>query len=400
MKSKIDPELKKILDADKLVCREFKLFAASIKTEPTRKTYYYSLDCFMEFADFKSYARIKELDTKKLVEMLQDYTLSLSHLARGSVNVRLSAVELFLKINMITYHQLPFRSLIKNDEIKPAGEKPYTTKEIQQMLKVTNKLRSIALILFFSSTAARPGAIQDQGTGKFLKKGDFEEFPDGCMCVTIYEGTTSEYSAFLTPESSDAIKLYWNEREQANEILNDESPAFANFLTSLHAKNTHLSYIGVHQIMIPIIKHAGITRKLIRSNRYDKSEVYGMRKRWDTIVSDTPNFSRNAKESMMNHDLGLEGHYYKPTPEKLFKSFRLAIKELTISDEQRVKAELLLVKQTNDERETLQLQITEINKKLRLVSDDKKEETRVEISPEKRDQIIKVLAENNLSLKG
>jgi len=86
LQPKINPELKLILDEDKLTCEEFILFNGAIQTEPTRKSYHYGLDCFMEYCNFKSYDMIKLLDTEKLQKLLMKYTISLDNYSKSTIN--------------------------------------------------------------------------------------------------------------------------------------------------------------------------------------------------------------------------------------------------------------------------------------------------------------------------
>jgi len=87
-------------------------------------------------------------------------------------------------------------------------------------------------------------------------------------------------------------------------------------------------------IMAIVVKSVN---KVKNGNRYDVPKNHGYRKYMATIIKNTPKISVTMSEKLVNH-IGVvqtDGSYFKPTIEKMFESYKLAIPELTISDKLR-----------------------------------------------------------------
>jgi len=335
--------------------RSFILFEKAIKSEAARDVYTYSLHEFMKFSKIKKYDVLAKIKTDKIKKLLKDWVLSLSEkeLKATSIRSKLSAVELFLDMNEVTYPKKVLHKLIPSDDYVIGGDIPYTNEEIQKMLSTTTKLRTKAIIHFLASTGARPATIVDP----ILKLKHLEEMPDGCMGIRLYEGSKQAYWAFLTPEATSALKQYHDSRKLNGENLTPESPVFANFPKSSWIKKyDHMSVKAIREVISHILKAAGIERKK-DGNRYDKAIVYGFRKRFATILKLDNNVNSNIAEKLMAHRRGLDGAYFKPTKEQCFSEFVKAIQSLTISDEARDKAQIMKLEQEKSEVEELKEEI-------------------------------------------
>jgi len=261
--------------------RSFTLFERAIRSEATRIVYTNSLHAFMKFAKIKNYDDIVNISTNKLHQLLSDWVMFLSQKGLKSITIRskLCAVELFLDMNMKTYHRKVLHKLIPSDDYVRGGDIPFTTEEIQRLLNSTTKLRTKAIIHFLACTGARPGAITDP----ILRLKHLEDMPNGCKVLKLYEGSKEGYWTFLTPEAAKSLSHYLNSRKLNGEKLTDESPLFRNYEKSNSKKQEHLSSRSLRQILFELMKTSGITRKKT-GNRYDKATVYGFRKRFNTIL--------------------------------------------------------------------------------------------------------------------
>jgi len=183
----------------------FTLFEAAIRSEETKKIYKYSLHEFMRFVKIKEYDDIKKLNTDEIQELLEDWVLHLTSKGLKALTIRtkLSAVELFLDMNKMVFYKKILHKLIPSDDYVSGGDKPFTTEEIQKMLKATAKLRSKALIYFLASTGARPASITDP----VLRLKHLEDMPENCKAIKLYDGSRESYWAFLTPEATDALNV-------------------------------------------------------------------------------------------------------------------------------------------------------------------------------------------------
>jgi len=228
--------------------RSFTLFENAIKSETSRKIYTYSLHEFMKFSKIKNYDELAKIKTDKIQKLLENWVLSLRKkgLRATSIRSKLSAIELFLEMNKVTFHKKVLHKLIPSDDYVIGGDIPYTTEEIQKMLSTTTKLRTKAIIHFFASTGARPATIVDP----VLMLKHLEEMPDGCMGIKLYDGSKQGYWAFLTPEATSALKQYHNSRKLNEENLIPESPVFANFPKSSWIKKyDHMSVKAIRHFL-------------------------------------------------------------------------------------------------------------------------------------------------------
>ena len=315
------------------------LFVNGIKTEATKKAYTQTMRKFRDSCKVEDYCDFKTIEPQSLKSHLVSFVSKFkeNNLTYSSANNYLSAVELFLDMNEIPYPKKVIRKLLPSNDVKPGGERPYTTEEIKRMLDCTTKLRTKALILFFASIGPRPNAIHDP---QLCLRHVFE-MQDNCKAVLIYEGSKEEYWGFLTPEASKAYDDYKRSRRLNGEILTEESPMF-------EAKGKPLRDRISRQIMEKIIKKAGIERKK-RGRRYDKALFYGFRKRFNTILKINNSINSNIVEKLMAHKRGLDGVYLKPTREECFQEFRKAIPELAIDQNERLRLENELQQKTISE---------------------------------------------------
>lgn len=254
------------LDKDKETNKAYRKFRQSIKQVTTLRAYNHAVDRFMILSNLKSYDSAIKIKPDKIQDLLENYIISLKNLRFQTANQRLAGIELFFDMNMVLYHKKILRKLLPNNDKISGGRLPYTTEEIQRMLSVTTKLRSKAIIHYFSSTGCKPASIEDP----ILCLKHIEEMPHNCKSVLIYDGSKQGYYAFLTPEASKALDNYLNQRKRNGEILNDESPVFANVVGFPTTKKNNLSQNSARQIIRDTLNKADIERTKI-GKRFDKA---------------------------------------------------------------------------------------------------------------------------------
>jgi len=242
-----------------------------------------------------------------------------------------------------------------NDRI-PGGNVPFTIEEILKIKQAAKKLRDIALIDLLACTGVRPGCLSDP----VLRLKHLEDMPHGCKAIKVYDESREGYFAFLTPEATQSLNRYLKWRKFNGEDLTEESVLFKTY-DNPNTKKNYLTADSVREMLVNLMKLAGIERKKTH-NRYDKSIVYGFRKRFNGILKMNPDVNSNIAEKLMGHNRGLDGNYLKPTREQCFAEFVKAIPELTISDEARDKAKIEKLKIKRSEHEELKAQVDELIK--------------------------------------
>lgn len=335
------------------------LFVNAIKTEATREAYTKSLTKFKEYSRIKTYCQFKKLSNNKLKELLVSYIIHLKskNLSYSTISLYLSSIELFLDMNEIAYPKKVIRKLLPTDDKKQGGERPYTTEEIKRMLSVSPKLRTKALIHFFSSTGIRPNALHDP----IIKVNDLIELPDGCRAILMYKDSKEEYWSFLTQEATNAINNYIRSRRLNGEQIDVDSPLFEN-------KGKVMEFRAIRHVLTRVVKNAGISR-VKKGNRYDKALTYGFRKRFNTILKINNRINPNIAEKLMGHKRGLDGVYLKPTMKECHVEFTKAIPNLTVSDENRDKLKIIKLEKEKTTVEELHIQIKDIHEMQKTIAD-------------------------------
>jgi len=308
----------------------YDLFVNAIRTEATKLSYTTSLEKFKDFCKVKKYSQFTKMSTPKLKAFLVSYLTHLKskNLTHSSISLYLSSIELFLDMNEVSYPKKVIRRLLPTENKKQGGERPYSTDEIKRMLEVSPKLRTKALIHFFTSTGCRPNALHDP----IVKINDLIDLPDGCKSILLYEDSKEESWTFLTPEAVKAIDDYIRSRKLNGEHFDENSPLFEN-------KGNPIAFRAIRHIITRTIKNAGIQRTK-KGARYDKALIYGFRKRFNTILKITDGLNANIAEKLMAHKRGLDGVYLKPTMQECHTEFKKAIIEITINADERQRLEI------------------------------------------------------------
>ncbi len=351
----------------------YQLFLSGIRTEKTREKYEYYLKRFLKETKLKNFSILIELDDETRQDIVEKYIqmLKASGLKRTSVRPVLYAIELFFDMNKKILHKTVLSKMVQGipDHIK-GGEKAYTNEDLKKMLEIANDLRSKALIHFMASLGSRSGVIIDP----ILKFGMTESMPLGCLSVHLYQDSNEHYWGFLTPEATNALHDYRDERIRHGEIITKDSPLFRTDYNEIGQSPVKpLFEDNAFQIIDRIVKKARIERIKI-GNRYDKAINTAFRKRFNTILKTNDNVNINMAEKLMGHSVTvpLDNTYLNALKDTLFLEFKKVISRLTIDDsirlqeENRIKEEKIKeMKIEKDERMTkLENIVDELTKRL------------------------------------
>ena len=318
--------------------RSLSLFENAIHCEATMKLYSTGLQNFMQFVGYTN--RLDEfvsLDSKIIDKHLEDYVMFQSRKNIKGVSIRgyLKPIYLFLDVNRIQYFPKAINRLIPKDKTKKGSSKPFTDKDIQNMLDYTNSTRDKALILFFSSIGSRPAVLVDP----ILCFKHLHAMPNGCKAVLMYAESDEEYWGFLTPEATTALEMYRDERIRKGEIITQDSPLFVIGRKNQFKDESYLSLPALNSIFENLQRKSHV-EKIKSGNRYDKALMYGFRKRFNTILKIDSTVNSNIAEKLLAHKNGLDGVYLKPTREECFSEFTKAIPELTVSKAEKLSLKL------------------------------------------------------------
>ena len=366
--------------------KEFTDFIHDLKSDATKSNYTRTLDQFISWTQtleiknqFNSYSELSKTTKAKIQPILESYIQFLSdEKYPNSVPKYLDGVKAFLSHHNIDYNNRRLRNKYPKKK-KPAGSEAYSLKQIQKLVENAGSKRNKSLILSIASSGIREGGISE------LKLKNIIDIED-CKLLIVYENEEEEYVTFMTPEASRAFEEYLEERSSHGEKLTDESFAF------IHEKVAHRNFenynkykpineVLIRQLMLPIIKNAKIDRKRVSgTNRHRIAEVHGLRKFFATALNrakiemgqmEIPAISHNDVEKILGHKNGLKGLYYDPQNLDLFKEYKKAIPNLTISDVERVRAENLRLEEERTELERKNEELGEYKRKIDELWQDK-----------------------------
>jgi len=315
-----------------LIPRCLMLFEESIKSQVTKKNYRKNLDRFLKWAA-KDYDSFLSLSENEVQVLLEDYTIFLKRRVNpNSVPTYLSAVIKFLKVNRKKFDKEAIEALYP-EGVEAGGERAITTEEIRAILQFTSSKRVKALIHLLAATGHRPEALAN------ITLGDMSEMPNDCLAFVAYRGSKHRHFIFCHSEAKEAIEAYQEERRLQGEKLNQDSFLFGKhdlFKQEINPKP--LPVQAIDSMIMVTMKRAKISR-IKSGNRYDLAACGGFRKRFDTILTRNPNISFNVVQMLLDHKVGLESHYFKPTKEEMFEEYQKGIPDLVISESIRLKEE-------------------------------------------------------------
>lgn len=305
-------------------------FEHAIKSPQTRKKYAWSLQKFVEFAKIKDADSMLQLKESFIQELIEDYVIYLKdRISPNTFPSRFAAIELFFAMNDKILNWKKLKKMYPG-KVKKTGGDAYTTEHVQTMLAVAKTLRLQAMILIMASTGCRVGAFAGLKVKHIV---DIEN----CKAIKLYEGTNEEYWGFLTPEATGALNAYFDKRKHDGEMMTGDSPVFRRVYRIGSAKAMFTSEKSLMMQVYKLIKKAGIVREK-QGNRYNIQMDHGFRKRFDTIIKDSPYGNLSLKEKLMGHatkTVPLDTVYHTPNISRLFGEFKLHVAELTINNEER-----------------------------------------------------------------
>ena len=383
------------LNYDKyLVGRSYQLFKNAIRSEKSLQLYKQHLWHFCDFvkmttedivSKYSGGENIKE--SIKLQRMIEDYVLLLQTKVRNgelsamTCGVMIPPIKLLCEMNDIILNWRKINKLMPHRDDN-ASDEAYTREQIKKMLDYSD-LRTKIPILFMASSGMRLGGFQgltdgyitpfhDEITGKLL-----------AIHVIVYKGTDDAYDTFISPEAWSVYQQYRNLRIKFGEKITKNSPILLRRFnispdeksaTIDNTKPVALSTIA--GLITTVANKAGIREASENySNRYNIKIAHGLRKFFSTTLSTikTPD-GRTAidfikKSWLLGHALtsihSLEENYNRSDRVKiLLDEYLKAVKELTISDEERLKVQVKKLQMDISNMKTVEVQLAAKDKEI------------------------------------
>ena len=331
------------------------LFEQAIKSEATKKAYLYQLNKFKEWAEIKNFDGLLQAPQKEIQILLEDYVMYLKKsISANSIPIYFAPLELFYVMNDINLNFKKIRKLFP-EKVKKGNERGYSRTEIGSILKPIKTRRNKSLVLLLASSGCRIGAIPDMKL-KHLSK--IEE----SYSIKIYEGDKEEDFIFTTPEATNAIDSYLDERKKDGEYIDEETPLFRTAYRIGIEKVKSCSVDNLTHVMGRLV--SVIDRKRTgKTKRFDIAKNHGFRKYYATVMKNTIGITPTMTEKLINHIgiVQMDGAYFKPSVNEMFEAYKKAIPELLIDQTTR---QVLKIQKLEFEKSELQ-QIKEDNVQLK-----------------------------------
>jgi len=182
------------------------------------------------------------------------------------------------------------------------------------------------------------------------------------------QGGDSYYS-FLTPEATDALDRYFEERKRKGESFNDDTPIFLKEYRQKPDSVEQLTDVNIIAVLFRLIKDSTEITRVKKGRRYDIEITHGFRKRCNTILKLESDVNSNVAEKILGHKNGLDGVYLAPTRKECFDEFCKGIIQLTISDNQRQKIEIKRLETEKTELDKMKKQIKHLSEQNDITND-------------------------------
>ena len=353
--------------------RSYVNFEESIRSKHTLKQYKHGLFKFCKAINMttedlatrysESSKTKKKLSALELQNTIQDYVIVLKQrlnsgqIRPASVIAAVPPIRHFCEMNDILINFRKIGKLLPQNEDN-AKDQAYTRDQIKKMLQYTD-IRSKIIILFLASSGMRIGGFADRYERSFLKDGDISPLcdPEGKLIaahVMVYRGTKDEYDAFITPEAYNAYVEYRNLRIKFGEKITPDSPVLIRRFEITPGKEPKIDVAPISDraldgLLSRLMFKAGIRvpSKHYNGRRYETKISHGFRKFFKSTIADIrTKDGRSAvepltQEWLYGHALGglmrtAENYDRRSRKQMLLDSYLLAVRALTISDEERL----------------------------------------------------------------
>jgi integrase len=347
--------------------RQYYNFVNSIKSPETKKKYQYYLKRFLigHKLTVNHFLSLPILDIENtLIDSIVE--MKNKHLSTSYIRTSIGAIKHLLVMNDIRINKEKVSKFI-GEHTKLHEDRPYKHEEILQLLNVCD-LRMKAVVLLLATTGMRIGAIPN------LRLADISEANHGNIVeplrVTVYSGTPEKYITFCTPECSTAIKNYLDYRSRSGERLTPVSYLIReqfdiNDLEQIKKNAKQVNKDTISNVIRNNLVKAGIR---VINHTYDKRTRHkitladGFRKFFSNqlIESDVKTEIRWLLEG---HDLKANDKYYvRISEKKLYEEYKKAIDNLTINEENRLKAKVEKLEIERTEIQALALELEKVKR--------------------------------------
>jgi integrase len=327
----------------------YKLFIESCRAEKTKEAYSSSLKAFMLFRSMYDVEVLVTEEPKRAQQYIIDFLMVLKEkgLSWQTRVIRAAALKHFYEMNDVVLNWKKINRFI-GEKSRTVRDRAYTHEEVKKMVEKCDERKRV-MILLLASTGMRIGALPG------LKLKHLKETKYNVYQIAIYEGTSSEYVTFCTPECARAMREYFEFRTRCGEKLVPDSPVireqFPRNDQFRAVRGRHISQTTIMNTIKEVLRDAGL-RSVSPSlegskmrKRYEVMQIHGLRKFYDTATTQAGVHPLYV-EMLLGHDIQLKGSYFKPSIQDLLEGndkmsgYSAAIDALTVSEENRLQVQV------------------------------------------------------------
>lgn len=283
----------------------------------------------------------------------------------------------------------------------------YTRGEIATCLTYSKGAIDRAIILVASSSGVREGGLRlrwddfrpiynlDGNLVLDVTESEAARAQIACAVITVYKGTPEEYPAFITPEAYKALQDYRS--TWTREIGREPKPSEPIFKQEGDLP-IMLKPTAIKRRIERILKDASIRTPLPKGKRrHDIPVMNGFRRFFnkinkETLSKDSPLAALIKKEYQMGHTglIKLDRSYFQSHMMELAQEYLNAVPNLTISDEERTKAQNRILRTQLSEKQQLEAKVTNLESKVdALTNARRRDKLKQKMSKEEVDKLNK-----------
>ena len=280
--------------------------------------------------------------------LVRDYILDMRkrNLSLSTINCSCAALKHFFDINDFDLRWS--KKLVKfkgnrRDNVKRNEIRGYTIDEIGRIYHSAQDQRTKVMILLMCSTGICVGTFLSLRIRNLIPIDKY-----GIYQVVVYENTSSQHYTFCSQECRKEIDNYIEFRKRNGETIRPESPLIREQFNTRNSLGSAKPRFVKYRLLTKMIEQviyidAGIRRrkktteiglinKPISQEEEDENtssssssniittQTHSFRRFWETSVI-KEGLSPLYANILMNHDIGLEKSYFKPTVTDLLEGF-------------------------------------------------------------------------------
>src|SRR5215207_1860352 len=358
-------------------------FINTLKSEYTKKTYRKSLRNFLSFLNIQDYdcSKLLEYDIKTIENSIRAYILDMRtkrDLSPASIDCHCAALQHFFDINDVDLRRSKKLSKSKgskddyyyNNNNNKKNKKTrneiraYTLEEIQKLFNSAQDQRTKIMIVLMASSGIRIGTFLSLRIRNLIPIDKY-----GIYQIIVYENTSSQHYTFCSQECRKEIDNYLGYRKRNGEIMRPESPLIREQFNTRNrvgsAKPRFLSDRGLTKMIEHVINvDAGIKYNINQNNNEQDNtsttttQTHSFRRFFETTAI-KEGFSPLYVNMLMNHDIGLEKSYFKPTVNDLLEGsdkmpgYIQIMNAVTINEENRLSKQIQELKEKNEDKDSI-----------------------------------------------